>query len=278
MRYATLLAPLTLGEGLTLTETTFIGTTGLDQLRLRGEPRWYSYRRRASLADEVAARGLPRPQRASSSSDCQQVAALRDDPEADGSTDAPHSKDGPEAAGSSKKGRLGPELAREESGRPSYAQVETLYRQLRAALEEGKAAPDAADFYYGEMEMRRLRARSERRLLEASLLRVYKTIGGYGVRAWRPLAAYLLVIAATAIALLVKASRRHLVTADIVNSLHLARVGGAFGFVFRNSTSIFQAPADQLTGLGTSVFVLERFAAVSLLALFVLAVRSKVQR
>ncbi|WP_308407820.1 hypothetical protein [Streptomyces somaliensis] len=30
-----------------------------------------------------------------------------------------------------------------------------LYRQLRKSLEDGKNEPDAADFYYGECEMRR---------------------------------------------------------------------------------------------------------------------------
>src|SRR6476660_702087 len=128
------------------------------------------------------------------------------------------------------------------------------------------------------MEMRRLRTRDGHRRAEASLLWSYKALGGYGVRAWRPLAAYFGLLAATVIALLTEPIRSHLVTADVVDSLDITSPGGAIGFVLRNSTSIFSAPATALTGLGTSLFVFERYAAVSLLALFVLAVRSKVQR
>ncbi|MCG3039797.1 pentapeptide repeat-containing protein [Streptomyces sp. S1A] len=60
-----------------------------------------------------------------------------------------------------------------------------VYRQLRKALEEGKDEPGAADFYYGEMEMRRhdaSRPRGERALLAA-----YWAVSGYGLRAVRAL-------------------------------------------------------------------------------------------
>ncbi|WP_255954582.1 pentapeptide repeat-containing protein [Streptomyces odontomachi] len=66
------------------------------------------------------------------------------------------------------------------------AAVAALYRQLRKSLEDGKNEPDAADFYYGEMEMRRhdaTRPRSERALLTA-----YWAVSGYGLRATRALA------------------------------------------------------------------------------------------
>jgi hypothetical protein len=36
------------------------------------------------------------------------------------------------------------------------ARLAVLYRQLRKAQEDAKNEPGAADFYYGEMEMRRL--------------------------------------------------------------------------------------------------------------------------
>ncbi|WP_078661697.1 pentapeptide repeat-containing protein [Streptomyces sp. NRRL B-24484] len=60
-----------------------------------------------------------------------------------------------------------------------------VYQQLRKAFEEAGNEPDAADFYYGEMEMRRhdrLRPRAERRLLG-----VYWLASGYGLRASRAL-------------------------------------------------------------------------------------------
>ncbi|MFF5185859.1 pentapeptide repeat-containing protein [Streptomyces sp. NPDC000345] len=61
-----------------------------------------------------------------------------------------------------------------------------VYRALRKAFEDGKHEPGAADFYYGEMEMRRHAddiPGSERRLLSA-----YWALSGYGMRASRALA------------------------------------------------------------------------------------------
>ncbi|MET8576685.1 pentapeptide repeat-containing protein [Streptomyces sp. NPDC005012] len=66
------------------------------------------------------------------------------------------------------------------------AAVAALYRQLRKSLEDGKNEPDAADFYYGECEMRRhdtTRSRGER-----ALLGLYWALSGYGLRAARALA------------------------------------------------------------------------------------------
>ncbi|MEW2810913.1 pentapeptide repeat-containing protein [Streptomyces massasporeus] len=66
---------------------------------------------------------------------------------------------------------------------PRPAAIASVYRQLRKALEDGKNEPGAADFYYGEMEMRRYdktRPRAER-----ALITVYWAISGYGLRASR---------------------------------------------------------------------------------------------
>ncbi|MEU8489496.1 hypothetical protein [Streptomyces sp. NPDC048641] len=65
-------------------------------------------------------------------------------------------------------------------------QLAPVYRALRKAFEDGKHEPGAADFYYGEMEMRRHAddiPRSERGLLTA-----YWALSGYGMRASRALA------------------------------------------------------------------------------------------
>ena len=51
-----------------------------------------------------------------------------------------------------------------------YAEVAAIYRELRAGQEGRKDEPGSADFYYGEMEMRRLAApklSGERAILEA---------------------------------------------------------------------------------------------------------------
>jgi uncharacterized protein YjbI with pentapeptide repeats len=78
------------------------------------------------------------------------------------------------------------------------ARLEMLYRQLRKALEEGKNEPGAADFYYGEMEMRRARTS---RFLERWLLHLYWASSGYALRARRAAATLLLMVAAMVAAL-----------------------------------------------------------------------------
>lgn len=61
-----------------------------------------------------------------------------------------------------------------------------LYRQLRKAQEDAKNEPGAADFYYGEMEMRR-HARTTP-AAERTIVWLYWLISGYGLRALRSLA------------------------------------------------------------------------------------------
>lgn len=75
------------------------------------------------------------------------------------------------------------------------AALTSAYRQLRKSLEDGKNEPDAADFYYGEMEMRR--HDPGRPAAERALLGVYWALSGYGLRASRALGWLLLAVAAT---------------------------------------------------------------------------------
>ncbi|MET7665588.1 hypothetical protein ABZS99_43710, partial [Streptomyces sp. NPDC005463] len=80
------------------------------------------------------------------------------------------------------------------------AALAALYRQVRKSLEDGKNEPDAADFYYGEMEMRR--HDSTRPPAERALLTAYWAVSGYGLRASRALAWLLGAMATTLLALL----------------------------------------------------------------------------
>jgi len=66
-----------------------------------------------------------------------------------------------------------------------------LYRQLRKAQEDAKNEPGAADFYYGEMEMRRNATATP--VGERIILWLYWLISGYGLRALRSLTALLVV-------------------------------------------------------------------------------------
>ncbi len=78
-------------------------------------------------------------------------------------------------------------------------QIAGTYRALRKAREDSKDEPGAADFYYGEMEMRRharTTPRSERLIILA-----YWLVAGYGLRAWRALASFTLLATCIAAAL-----------------------------------------------------------------------------
>jgi hypothetical protein len=68
-----------------------------------------------------------------------------------------------------------------------------LYRQLRKAQEDARNEPGAADFYYGEMEMRR--HASSTPIEERLILTAYWVLSGYGLRASRALVAVLVVLA-----------------------------------------------------------------------------------
>jgi uncharacterized protein YjbI with pentapeptide repeats len=71
-------------------------------------------------------------------------------------------------------------------------QIANLYRALRKGREDAKDEPGAADFYYGEMEMRRHDRDTPR--AERLVLWLYWLVAGYGLRAWRALAALAVVI------------------------------------------------------------------------------------
>lgn len=71
-------------------------------------------------------------------------------------------------------------------------QVAVIYRQLRHSLEGKSNMPGAADFYYGEMEMRRWS--SGRPPLERILVWCYWLISGYGLRVGRAILAWLLLV------------------------------------------------------------------------------------
>jgi hypothetical protein len=88
-----------------------------------------------------------------------------------------------------------------------------LYRALRKGREDAKDEPGAADFYYGEMEMRRLARRPGYRIgaglprigpasrgrVERWILTAYWLVSGYGLRAWRAVAGLAVVTALFAV-------------------------------------------------------------------------------
>ncbi|CAL9482066.1 hypothetical protein SUDANB60_03046 [Streptomyces sp. enrichment culture] len=174
-----------------------------------------------------------------------------------------------------------------------------VYRQLRKALEDGRNEPGAADFYYGEMEMRRHGASASRG--ERTLLWLYWALSGYGLRAGRALIWLLLAMTATVFAMMLwglpKADpdpvsegmadgRRITLTTKKPTPVdpdgpYARRLSGErFEKSLRvvANSVIFRASGQDLTTTGTYVEMTARLVEPGLLALAVLAVRSRVKR
>ncbi|MFD3456351.1 pentapeptide repeat-containing protein [Streptomyces sp. NPDC058691] len=197
------------------------------------------------------------------------------------------------------QGRSGWKTAPGGGDVPGPATVAPLYRQLRKSLEDGKNEPDAADFYYGEMEMRRNdpgRPRSER-----CLLAVYWALSGYGLRASRAVGWLLGAMATTVLAMMlwglaaqdvdpvsrgtVDGRRVELTTRTPApvnpSGPYSRRVSGdRFERSLRvvvNSV-VFRSSEQGLTTAGTYIEMTSRVTEPILLAFAALAVRSRVKR
>jgi uncharacterized protein YjbI with pentapeptide repeats len=79
----------------------------------------------------------------------------------------------------------------------SPVELAALYRELRKGREDAKDEPGAADFYYGEMEMRR--HDPSKHWGERAILWAYWLVSGYALRASRALVALLAVILLSAL-------------------------------------------------------------------------------
>lgn len=77
------------------------------------------------------------------------------------------------------------------------AEIASVYRGLRKGREDGRDAPGAADFYYGEMEMRRHDTKT--RWSDRVILWLYWLVSGYGLRGMRALSALVLTTAVFAL-------------------------------------------------------------------------------
>ncbi|MFE7412591.1 pentapeptide repeat-containing protein [Streptomyces laurentii] len=174
-----------------------------------------------------------------------------------------------------------------------------VYRQLRKALEDGRNVPGAADFYYGEMEMRRHDPESSRG--ERALLRLYWATSGYGLRATRALGWLLLAVTATVLAIMLwglpqddpKARSTGKVSGDSITLVTdtpdpTGPRGPYRGRVtakrFEKSVRVvvnsvvFRSSGQQLSPVGTYVEMASRIVEPALLGLAALAVRSRVRR
>ncbi|HZN16800.1 MAG TPA: pentapeptide repeat-containing protein [Micromonosporaceae bacterium] len=183
--------------------------------------------------------------------------------------------------------------ARERRGgsRLDAERLAAVYRQLRKAQEDAKNEPGAADFYYGEMEMRR-HARSTP-AGERLILTLYWALSGYGLRATRAFAALLTVLALGTVGLATVGfapSQRveyHPIagaTGPVAYqqvSTPGARPGwaAAFEYSIDSATSLLRTPqTPPLTPAGRALEITIRLLGPLLLGLALLAVRNRVKR
>ena len=148
------------------------------------------------------------------------------------------------------------------------------YRALRKGLEDNKDEPGAADFYYGEMEMRRLTRATT--YPERAVLTLYWLVAGYGLRGLRPLIWLIGLIFVSAWAFpYIGFEATPLPGHDAPPTSFLE----SLTFTAANCVS-FSGPATNpaLTVAGDALRLLLRFTGPLLIALALLAIRSRVKR
>ena len=150
-----------------------------------------------------------------------------------------------------------------------------LYRALRKSREDAKDEPGAADFYYGEMEMRR-RAHGRgdhgdggsRGRVDRGVLTTYWLVSGYGLRAWRALAWLVGITVVFALAF-------HLV--GFTRPPQPASYWTSLLYAFRSTISLTDDQVT-LTAWGQLLQALLRLTGPILLGLALLALRGRVKR
>jgi hypothetical protein len=166
--------------------------------------------------------------------------------------------------------------------------IAAIYRDLRKGREDNKDEPGAADFYYGEMEMRRLAGsksgqtskggrKEERRPPrppaiatsdrgEHFILTLYWLISGYGLRSSRALGSLLVTILVFAALLYAWGFAAN---ESFISSLT---------FSLESTTSLFRAPERNLTLAGEWMQVGLRLFGPLFFGLALLSLRGRVRR
>ncbi|MFD8087720.1 pentapeptide repeat-containing protein [Kitasatospora sp. NPDC059722] len=156
-------------------------------------------------------------------------------------------------------------------------QIAALYRALRKGREDAKDEPGAADFYYGEMEMRRCArpaagspadGRTSRGRVEHCVLTAYWLVSGYGLRAWRALAWLIVVTANLALVF-------HLV--GFTNPPQPVSYWTSLLYALRATLSLTDSEVT-LTAWGKLLQAILRLTGPVLLSLALLALRGRVKR
>jgi hypothetical protein len=187
----------------------------------------------------------------------------------------------------------------------SALEIARIYRELRKGREDAKNEPGANDFYYGEMEMRRLAGREATRAadgnkssrVERALLCGYWAVSGYGLRAWRAL----LTLAVVLITAGFLYTLPHPQFASLTPQAQISKIDPISGrvtyasspkrtpnfsesleFAARESISLLQGRTTQQAitteGPGTVLDFVLRLAGPLLLAFTILALRARTRR
>jgi uncharacterized protein YjbI with pentapeptide repeats len=178
------------------------------------------------------------------------------------------------------------ELVTGDAGLLLPGRIAPLYRDLRKGLEDKKDEPGAADFYYGEMEMRRHDKRGavhlERTLrfrnggfgisaaAEYAILSLYWLVSGYGLRAWRAFASLAAVVLVASVIFAFWGFDR---------KSGLDELPSALLFSTQATTALLRGPDPRaLTTVGEWQLIALRLIGPVLLGLAVLSVRGRVKR
>jgi uncharacterized protein YjbI with pentapeptide repeats len=145
------------------------------------------------------------------------------------------------------------------------ADIALIYRALRKSTEDRKDQPGAADFYYGEMEMRRQGAR--RGSGEALLISLFWASSGYALRASRAIVGLVLICVVLAIGFTAFGFAAHRSIGDALIY--------SFGASARVATKFDHAP---LTAGGSILAIVLGIVGPLLFGLALLSVRGRVQR
>jgi uncharacterized protein YjbI with pentapeptide repeats len=147
-------------------------------------------------------------------------------------------------------------------------QLAALYRELRKGREDAKDEPGAADFYYGEMELRRHNTSAPR--AERLVLWLYWLVSGYGLRGLRALAWLTVVVIGLA---------------ALLQSVGFNGGDPAFRdaliYAAQSTVSIAssnEALTDQVSWAGEVLRIVLRLIGPLLLGLALLSVRNRVKR
>ena len=174
---------------------------------------------------------------------------------------------------------------------PRAESIQRIYRSLRKGQEDRKDEPGAADFYYGEMEMRR---HATTHWVERRILDLYWLSSGYALRAWRALVALLILLIVASTFFMLQGFDR-----NGGNGLHATRVqtngavvyskyglptlphdfGTAFSYSVESATSLLNPPQSRpLTAIGQGTEFVLRLLGPGLLGLAILSLRGRVKR